>query len=165
MSAHFAARNAAAPRTQIAHQIAGILIWCVNLDVHDWLEESGPRLLHCFLEGQGTRNLKSDVGRIDVVIFAVIENGAKISHRKSRKVTADGRVPDPLFNGRNPVLRNRTAENVVNEFDPLATLDRFELHAAYAELAVTARLLLVFALRVSFAANRFAVRNLRRLQC
>jgi len=60
---------------------------------------------------------------------------------------------------------NRSAKNIVNEFDALVTLGRFKLDAADAELAVAAGLFFVFAFDVGASANGFAVRNFGRLEC
>ena len=70
----------------------------------------------------------------------------------------------PRSTRRNPVARDRAAENVVNELDAFAAFDGLHLDAADAELAVAAGLFFVFAFGVGFAANGFAIRNLGRLE-
>src|ERR1019366_7112106 len=60
--------------------------------------------------------------------------------------------------------RDRTAENLVSELEAGAAPERLHLDPAVAELPVTAGLLLVASLNVRLAANRFPVRDLRRLQ-
>src|SRR5208337_435251 len=118
-----------------------------DFHVHDGFEESGPRLLHSFLEGKRAGNLERDIRGIDIVILAVIEGGA-----------------DTGFDGRNPVVGNRAAKDVVNEFDALVALRGLELDAADTELAVPAGLFFVLALGVGFAADGFTIGNLRRLE-
>ena len=97
------------------------------------------------------------------MIFTVIQNGAKMGNRKTRQIAARRRFANPAFDGRNPVLGNRPAENIVYKFDALVALAGLKLDAAYAELPVSARLLLVLALGIRLAANGFAVRNLGQL--
>jgi len=41
-----------------------------------------------FLEGKRARNLESHVRRIDIVILAVIEDGAEVHYGKSRQEAA-----------------------------------------------------------------------------
>ena len=78
VAARFTAGNAAAAGAEVAHQVAGVLIRRVDFDVHDRLEERGASLLHGFFESQRAGDFEGDVGRIDVVIFAVVEDGAEI---------------------------------------------------------------------------------------
>ena len=56
------------------------------------------------------------------------------------------------------------AEDLVGEFELAAARQRLHADPAIAELAVTAGLLLVAALDVGRAADRFAIRDLGRLQ-
>src|SRR5208282_2271198 len=149
---------------EVAHQIAGILIRRVDFHVHDRFEESGPRLLHGFFEGKRAGNFERDVRGIDIVILAVIESGAEIGHRETRKMAARGGFANAAFDRRNPVVRNGAAKDVVHKLDALIALGRLELDAADTELAVPAGLLLVFALGVGLAADGFTIGNLGRLQ-
>src|SRR5262249_10159418 len=164
VATRFAAGNAAAPRAEVAHQVTGLLIRRVNFHVHDGLKQRRTRLLHSFLERQRAGNLERNVRRIHVVVFAVVQNGAKIRYWKPCEIAARGRVANTLFDRRNPVFRNRSAENIVDELDALAALDRLELHAADAELAVPAGLFLVLAFGVGLTADGFAVGHFGRLQ-
>ena len=98
------------------------------------------------------------------MIRAVIKRHSEVDDRKTGEVSARSRVFDSFFHGRNEVLWNRAAENVVDEFELSAARQRLHLDLAVAVLAVPASLFLVAALHVGFAANRLAIRNLRRLQ-
>src|SRR5271167_2416022 len=132
--------------------------------MHDGLEQRRAGLLHGFLESERAGDFERDVRRIDVVIFAVVEDGAEIGHGESAEMAARSGFANAALDGGNPVLGNGAAENVVDEFDALVAFGRFEFYAADAELSVTTGLLLVFAFGVRFATNGFAVRNFRRLQ-
>ena len=98
------------------------------------------------------------------MIRTVVEHDAEIDHRKSGEVSARRRILDSFFDGRNEVLRNRAAENVVHEFELSAARQRLHLDLAIAVLAVPAGLFLVASLHVGFAANRLPIRNLGRFQ-
>src|SRR5947209_7152207 len=98
--------------------------------MHDRLEQRGPSLLHGFFEGEGAGDLEGHVGRVDVVVFAVVENGAEIDDREAGQVTARGGLANSSFDGGNPVLGDGAAENVVDEFNSFATLDGFHFNAA-----------------------------------
>src|SRR5260221_5827656 len=108
--------------------------------MHHRYEERGAREFHGFLERKRAGDFESDVGRIDVVIFAVVQSGAEISHWKTGEKAAHGRFANAAFDGRNPVVRNGAAEDVVDEFDSLVALGGFKFYAAYAELARAAGL-------------------------
>src|SRR5882762_7751560 len=163
MAANLAAFDAPTARAKIAHQVAGILVGSVDLDMHHGFEERGTCEFHGFLERKRSGDFESDVGRIDVVIFAVVQSGAEIGHWKPGEKTAHGRFANATFDRRNPIVRNGAAENIVDEFDSLVTLGRFKFYAAYAELAVAAGLFFVLAFDIGAAANGFAIGNLRRL--
>src|SRR6185437_16578311 len=66
-------------------------------------------------------------------------------------------LDDAFFYGRNKVLGNGAAENVIHELKALAALHGFHLDFAVAVLAVAAALLLVATLDVSLATNGFTV--------
>ena len=93
------------------------------------------------------------------MIFSVVERGAKIGHGKSCQKTACRGFADSAFDGGNPVARNGAAKNIVDEFDAFVAFGRFELHAAHAELPVSAGLFFVFAFGVGAPANGFAIRH------
>ena len=98
------------------------------------------------------------------MVFAVVKRGAEIGHGKSGEIAANGGVANPLFHGWNPVSGDSAAKHVIDKFDAFAAFERFIFNAADSELAVAAGLLFVFAFGVGFAANGFAVWNLRRLE-
>ncbi len=140
------------------------MIGGVDLDLHDGFEENGTRLLHGFLEGQRAGDFERDVRGIDVVIFAVVEDGAEIHDWESCQEAPGGGVANSSFDGRNPVLGDRPAENIVDELNSLATFDGLHFDAADTKLSVAAGLLFVLAFDVGFPADGFAVRNFGRLQ-
>ena len=115
-------------------------------------------------EREGACDFEGHVRRIDVVIFAVVEGGAKIGDRKAGEKATGGGIAKAFFNRRNPVLGYRPAENVIHKFDALAAFDGFKFDAADTELSMAAGLLFVFAFGVGFAANGFAIRNLGGLE-
>src|SRR5260370_9385835 len=117
----------------------------VDVDVHHRLEQRRAGLLHGFLEGERAGNLEGHIRGIDIVIFAVVKDGAEIHDWKTCEEAARSSVANSFFDGGNPVLRNGAAEDIVDEFDALAALDRLHLDAADAKLAVTAGLFLVLA--------------------
>ncbi len=135
------------------------MIGGIDFDVHDGFEEGWPSLLHGFFESQRACNLECHVRRVDIVILAVVEDGTEVHHGESRQESAGGSVADAFLDGGNPVLGDGAAKDVVDELDALAALDRLHLDAANAELAVAARLLLVLAFDVGFAADGFTVRD------
>src|SRR5579884_1864687 len=126
------------PRVEITHKVAGILVRRIHLDAHDGFEQRGTSLLHGFLEGKRAGNLEGDIRGIDIVILAIVEDGAEVHDGKSGEIAAGGRFANAFFDRGNPVLRNGAAEDIVDELDAFAALDRLHLDAAHTELAVAA---------------------------
>ena len=157
MAAHFAARDAPAPRAQIAHQVARVLIRRINLNMHHRLEQRGLACFIASLNASEPAILNAISRGIHVVIFAVIQGRAEIDDRKSREVAARGGVANSSLDRGNPVPRNGAAENIVNKLDAFAAFGRLHLDAADAELAVAAGLFLVLAFGIGVAANGFAI--------
>src|SRR6266851_2244115 len=93
-------------------------------------------------------NLERHVRGVDIVIFAVVEDGTEIHDGKAGEETAGRGITYALFDGGNPVLGDGTAKNIIDEFDALAALDWLHLDAADAKLAVAAGLFFVLAFDV-----------------
>src|SRR5260370_5313768 len=164
VAAQIASGDAAAPAAQVTHQVSRILVGGIDFDVHHRLKQHRPGLLHSFLEGQRAGDLESDVRGVDIVVFAVVENGAEINHWEAGEITARGGFANSSFHGGNPVPWYRAAENVVDELDALPALDGLHFDATDAKLAVPAGLFLVLAFGIGLAANGFAVGNFGRLE-
>ena len=98
------------------------------------------------------------------MILAVIQDGAEVHDGESRQESAGSGIANALLDRGNPVLGDRTAKDIVDEFDAFAALDGLHLDAADSKLAVPAGLFFVLAFDVSLAANGFSVRNFGRLQ-
>src|SRR5258708_22731209 len=131
------------------------MIGGVDLDVHHRLEKRRARLLHGFLEGQRAGNLEGHIRGIDIMIFAVVKDGAEIHDWKTCEEAARSSVENSFFDGRNPVIRNGAAEDIVDEFEALAELDPLHLYASDAKLALTVRPFLVHDFTVFFPASGF----------
>src|SRR5207302_4136240 len=157
----FAPIDPASPRAEIAHDVPRILVRGVHLHVHDWLEQRRPGCLHGLLESQGARNLERHVRGIYVMVFPVIEHGAEINHRIASQIPSIGRSANTLLHRGDVVLGNGPAEDIIHELKSCAARQRFHPHAADAELAMTASLLLVLTFRVSLGAYALAIRNFR----
>jgi len=127
------------------------LVGGVDFDVHDRFKERRTRLLHGFLEGQRACNLECHVGGIDIVILAVVEDGAEVHHGKSRQEAPGSGIADAFLDGGNPVLGMAPPKNVVDELDALPRSTGSILMRQNAELAVAAGLLLVLAFDIGFA--------------
>src|SRR5207302_7783889 len=101
---------------------------------------------------------------VHIVIRTVVEDHSKIYSGKTSQHAFLSRFLDSLFNRRNKVPRNRATENFIHEFEVPAAWKRFHPDFAVAILTVATALLFVLPLHVRFALDRFAIRNLRRMQ-
>src|SRR4051812_7597194 len=98
------------------------------------------------------------------MIRTVVEHDLEVDNGESCEIAAPSGVFNSLLHGRNKVLRNCAAENVVHELELSAPRERFHLDFAIAVLAVTTSLFLVASLNVGAAANRLAIRHLGSFQ-
>src|SRR6185437_10775386 len=155
----FHALNAAATGVEVAHDAAGEFIGNSDFHFHDGFKQRGLGLFHGFFEGDAAGGLERKFVRVHVVIAAVVEDHAEIDDRVACEEPALSSLDNAFFYGRNEVLGNGAAENVIHELKALAALHGFHLDFAVAVLAVAAALLLVATLDVSLAANGFTVRD------
>ncbi len=120
--------------------------------------------MHCGFESFARREFESQLRRIDIVIGAVIKFDFEIHHWIACEKTFFRRFNQTFLDGRNVVLRDRAAEDAIDELKALAAPKRCDPYPAVAELPMAAGLLLVTALNIGCAANGFAIRNLRSFQ-
>src|SRR5690606_1429154 len=100
--------------------------------------------------------------RVDVVIGAVGQTDFEVDDREADHVTVFGRLAHALFDRRDIFARNVAALDLVDEGDARTAFARSDADLDAAELARTARLLLVGVVDVDRLRERFAVRHLRR---
>src|SRR5260370_29234073 len=98
------------------------------------------------------------------MVWSVVQDHAEIDHGKAGEISAARGILNSLLDRGNVVFRDRSAEDVVDEFELPTARQRFNFNLAVAILAVPASLLLVPSLHVSFAAKSLAIGNFWRLQ-
>ena len=121
-------------------------------------------MLHALLEGHRSGNLECHFGRVDVVVLPVLEAHAKIDDRITGQESLLARVLNALLHRGNVLARNRAAKDLVDEFEVAAARQRLHRDLAIGELSVSARLLLVTAVRLRRLRDRLAIRNFRRME-
>ena len=97
------------------------------------------------------------------MVRAVIERGCKTYHRIACRESLCNAVTKPFFDCREVVFRNGSADYRGFEYEIVAVA-RLEFYPNIAELAVTARLLLVLALCLYRLSDSLAVCDLRELK-
>src|SRR5215831_20371411 len=98
------------------------------------------------------------------MIRTVIKDHPKIDGRKSGQHTFLPRFQNSFFNGRNEVPRNCAAEDLIHKLEIAAARKWFHADFAVTVLARAAALLLMLALNIGFAFDRFAVRDFGRME-
>src|SRR5690348_9904909 len=98
--------------------------------------------------------------RVDRVITAVDQCHAEIDERISRDGAALSCFDNSFLDCRPEVLRDRTAEDLIDPFETRSAIERLEDAFAIPELTASARLFLVPALDLDLLRDRFLVRNL-----
>ena len=83
--------------------------------------------------------------------LAVVDGDRDVDDGVAEDAPAGHGLDDPLFDRRDVLARDGTADHLVVEGEPLAPWQRLEPQMAHAELPVAARLLLVLALGVGRA--------------
>src|SRR5262249_59445753 len=92
---------------------------------------------------------------------AAVPPVSEVDHGYARQHARLERLADALFDRRNVFPRDRAADDLVLELEPLARLVRLDLEVDVAVLAAAARLPHVTALGLGFPAVRLAVGDLR----
>src|SRR6266568_4227099 len=151
----------AAPRVQIADDVAHEGLGRHHLDVHDRLEEDRARLGGALLEPDRSGDLERHLGRVDLVVAAVGDLDLEVHHREARQDAALHGLDDALLDGADELLRDRAPDDDVLEFEALARLLRDEAQPAVTVLALAAGLADVAALRLHRLGDGLAVGHLR----
>ncbi len=143
---------------------AGEFVGSLDFDLHDGLEQAGLAVLHGLFEGEAAGGLEGQLVGVDVVIAAVVDGDLEVDDGVAGEVAAGGGLDDAFFDGGNEVAGDGAAEDFVGEFEAAAARQGLHADFAVAELAVTAGLLFVAAVRFGLAADGFEVGNLGRLE-
>src|SRR5262249_27708346 len=118
--------NSTPPGVQIAGYIAHELRWDRDLDVHDGLEEAGLRLGERVLERLRAGQLERRRARVDVVVRAVEDLHLDVHYRVARDDALLDRLPDPLLDRRDVLLRDASLGDGVRELEALAAGSRLQ---------------------------------------
>src|SRR5204862_7534899 len=100
--------------------------------------------------------LERQLVRIDGMEGAVVEGRLEVREGIARDDALGGRLADALLDAREELPRDRPADDLLGEGDAALRV-RLQLDPDVAEHAVAAGLLLVAAVRLGLAADRFAV--------
>src|SRR5580704_14990382 len=144
-----------------ADDLAVIIVARHDLDLHDGLEQHGPRAAKAFLEAHRPRDLERHLVRVDIVVRAVecghfhIDDGIAGNHAGLYGLL------NALVHRRDELARYRAADDAVDELIALARRQRLELEPDVAVLAAAAGLAHELALGLDRAANGLAVGDLR----
>ena len=136
----------------------------LDLDLHHRLQQHGPRggevLPHA---GPGT-DLEGHFRTVDVVIRTVLDDHLQADDRIAGHRPLVDHLPETLLDGRNEVLGDPPADDLVLELERLRGVFRQRLHAAddVGVLARAAGLLAVLGVELAGLRRRLAVVDLRR---
>src|SRR5579862_1493148 len=153
--------NAAAARTQVAHDCSGEILRHDDFNRHYWFQQHRGSLASGFFESHGPGNLECHFARVNFVIAAVVEGRLDVDHFVAGENAAFHGLFNALIDRLNVFPRHRPAHDVVDELVTFAGFLRLEADFRVAVLPTTAGLADVFAFRFSGLANRFPIRDLR----
>src|SRR5699024_9039187 len=107
---------------QVADNVAQIIVWSDDAYLRDWLEQDRIALLHSLFERHRTSDLEGHFGGVDLMVRTVVQLYLDVNNRVSGEYTCLHCALDTSINSRDVFLRNRTADNVVDELVALAGL-------------------------------------------
>src|SRR3954464_3244317 len=149
--------NSAAPRTQIAHDHAGIILRRHHFHRHYWLEKYRRGFACRLFECHGSGNLESHLVRVNVVVAAVEKRRLHIPHRIAGEDSAFERLLNTLIDRLNEFLRNGAADDVIDELVSCPWRLRIEINFCMPERTASAGLPDVLALSLGVPADRLAI--------
>ena len=150
----------AAAAVQVADDVAHILVRDDDVDLHDGFHDDRVALLHGFLESHGAGDRERHFGRVDFVVRAVPQGDLAVHDRITGQNAGLHRTLDTLIDRRDILLRDRAANNAVDELVTLAGVG-LQLDLDMTVLALTAGLAGVLGFLVGFLADGLAVGDLR----
>src|SRR5690606_25424978 len=159
--AGFHALDAAAPRVQVAHDVAHVFFRHGDFHFHDRLEQHRVAFLPGGLQRQRTGDLERHFAGVDVVVGTVEQNGLDVHQRIAGQHAVFHRFLDAGLLGGDVFLRLHAADDLVLELEAAARFQRLDLDPDVTVLAAAARLPDEFAFNLRRRAERFAIGDLR----
>src|SRR5829696_2585309 len=147
---------------EVAHDVADQLRRCEHLDLHVRFQQHRMGFLDGALEGHRSSDLERILGGVDTMKRAVAEAHLHVNHGVAGDIPAGHRLDDSLLHRRDELARDGAADDAVLELEARTAGQRGELYPRVAELAPAAGLLLVAALGLGRACDRFHKGHLRR---
>ena len=155
------ADDGAAAAIDITKEIALILVGRRHFNLHDRLENDRTSFLDRFFEGKDASHLESELVGIDFVERAVNDLRLDVDHLVTCIHAAANGFFDAIDDRRHIFLRDRTANNLVDNLDTFALFIGLNRDARVTVLTTTTRLANELALAVSILRDRFPIRDLR----
>src|SRR5436190_3377538 len=156
------ALDPSAPRVQIPHHVAEVVLGRDHLDRHHGLEQLRLAALHRLLERHRAGDLEGHLARVDVVVGAVDQLDLQVHDRVAGEDAGLHGLLDAQVDGRDVLLRDLAADDLVHELVALARLERHGVDDRVAVLAAAAGLADEPALDLLHGlADRLAIGDLR----
>src|SRR5580658_6113632 len=151
--------NPTPTRVQVTDHVAHVLLGHDHFDLHDRLEEHQTGPSRALLEAERCGDLEGLRARVDLVVAAVVEPARYVDEGKPRQDAAGHGLTNALLDGRNELLRNDAAHDVVVEDESRPALARQNLHHDVPVLTATAGLLCILVFAGLLSRDRLAVRD------
>src|SRR5262245_43651577 len=149
------AHDAAAAGVEVADDVAGVVGGRGDLDVHDGLQQDRSGVHEHLLQTHRGGDLERHVGRVHVVVGAVVEGDLHVHHGVAREDPLLHAIAHALLDRGDEVARDGPAEDVVDELEATAARHGLDADPGVPVLAAAAGLLLVFALALGTPLHRF----------
>src|SRR5690606_5215752 len=152
--------NPSSTRVDVADDVAHELVRRLDLAAHHRLEQHRTGLLRRLLERHRAGDLEGDLARVDLVEAAVEELDPDVHHRVAGEHAALRRLADALLHRGDELLRDRSADDRVDELDALPRLAGREPDLHVPVLALAAGLADILRLGLGGAAHGLTVGDL-----
>ena len=155
------ANHVATATSDITDDIAIILLWNGDFDLHDRLKEDWVALLGGFFEGQGGSDFISGLGGVDIMVGTIEQGALDVDGWvTSDQATLHG-LFETLLGWLDVFFRNDAADDGIDELEAFAGV-WFETDPNVTILTMAARLFDITALGLAHLADGFAIVDLWR---
>src|SRR6218665_1307607 len=155
------AGDEAAPRRQVARDIAHRMLGHGDLDLHDRFEHGRTGLADRGHKGLATGGREGDVLAVDAVVLAVVHHDAHVDHGVAGDRAVGQHLAHAFLDRRDELARDRAAPDFVGEREARAAPEWLDAQEDFGELAGTAALLLVAVVALGRRGHGLAVGDAR----
>src|SRR5690606_34969348 len=122
----FSALDLPTTRVEVADDVAHVIVWRDNFNLHDRFEDLRTGFTQGFAEARTAGDFEREHRGVDVVVGAIDERHLNVNDREAdQRASAHDRF-DTLADARDVFLGNSAADDGIDEFEALADFTRLD---------------------------------------